>query len=90
MAVLRDHGLAEYFVYPQMSWQPKSEGIAQIATLLTLALTRLPSSMISRSSAKKCRLRCPRFRSSMLPHAPKSPHAPNARCLSLRRARTDG
>ncbi len=41
MAVLRDHGLAQYFVYPQISWQPKSEGIAQIATLLNIGIDTL-------------------------------------------------
>ena len=36
--VLRQHGLEEYFLYPQISWQPKSQSIAQIARLLNIGV----------------------------------------------------
>jgi len=38
LAVLRACGLADYFLYPQISWQPKSEGIVQIAKLLNIGI----------------------------------------------------
>ena len=41
MDVLRASGLAQYFLYPQIGWQPKSEAIAQIATQLNIAIESL-------------------------------------------------
>lgn len=38
MAVLRDVGLAEYFLYPQINWNPKSSSIQSIAKSLNLGL----------------------------------------------------
>lgn len=38
LAVLRDLKLAEYFLYPQIGWQPKSEGIKQIAAQLNIGI----------------------------------------------------
>lgn len=38
LAALRACGLADYFLYPQISWQPKSEAIAQIVQLLNIGL----------------------------------------------------
>jgi FkbH-like protein len=38
MAVLRRFGLDEYFLSPQISWNPKSEGIQRIATSLNIGL----------------------------------------------------
>ena len=38
MAVLRACDLADYFLYPQIGWQPKSQAIAQIATLLNIGI----------------------------------------------------
>jgi FkbH-like protein len=34
--VLRKHGLDEYFLYPQIGWQAKSQSIAKIAQLLNI------------------------------------------------------
>jgi FkbH-like protein len=36
--VLRKHGLDEYFLCPQISWQPKSQSVAQIAQLLNIGI----------------------------------------------------
>jgi FkbH-like protein len=36
MQVLKQFGIAEYFLCPQISWQPKSEGIAAIARQLNI------------------------------------------------------
>lgn len=41
LAVLRAHNLADYFLYPQIGWQPKSEAIAQIAALLNIGVESL-------------------------------------------------
>jgi FkbH-like protein len=41
MNVLRQHGLEEYFLYPQVSWQPKSQSVAEIARLLNLGIDSL-------------------------------------------------
>lgn len=38
MAALRRFGLDEYFLSPQISWNPKSEGIERIATSLNIGL----------------------------------------------------
>jgi FkbH-like protein len=38
LAVLRAFGLTEYFLYPQIGWQPKSEAIARIASLLNIGI----------------------------------------------------
>lgn len=38
MAVLRELGLAEYFLYPQISWGPKSAAVHSIAKALNLGL----------------------------------------------------
>lgn len=34
--ILRLHGIDEYFLYPQIGWQPKSQSIARIAQLLNI------------------------------------------------------
>jgi len=36
--ILQLHGLEEYFLYPQIQWQPKSHSIARIAQLLDIGL----------------------------------------------------
>lgn len=41
LAVLRASKLAEYFLYPQIGWQPKSEGIKQIAARLNIGIDTL-------------------------------------------------
>lgn len=38
LKVLRMHGLEEYFLYPQINWQPKSASISRIAQLLNIGL----------------------------------------------------
>ena len=38
LAMLRACNLVEYFLYPQISWQPKSEGVAHIAKLLNIGI----------------------------------------------------
>ena len=38
MAVLRAHGLEQYFFHPQIGWQPKSQSIARIAKLLNIGV----------------------------------------------------
>jgi FkbH-like protein len=38
LAVLAAHGLRDYFLYPQIGWQPKSEAIARIAALLNIGV----------------------------------------------------
>lgn len=41
MARLRQAGLADYFLYPQINWGPKSESIRQIARLLNIGIDAL-------------------------------------------------
>jgi len=41
LRVLCDHGLEEYFLYPQIEWQPKSQSIAKIAQLLNIGIDSL-------------------------------------------------
>jgi FkbH-like protein len=41
MRVLNRFNLSEYFLYPQISWQPKSNGVAAIAKLLNVGLDTL-------------------------------------------------
>ncbi len=41
MAQLREFGLADYFLYPQIGWHPKSESIDQIASALNIGLDAL-------------------------------------------------
>jgi FkbH-like protein len=41
MHVLRAWGLDEYFLYPQISWKPKSQAVARIAQLLNIAVDSL-------------------------------------------------
>jgi FkbH-like protein len=41
MARLRQAGLADYFLYPQINWGPKSESIRQIATSLNIGIDAL-------------------------------------------------
>ncbi len=41
MAVLRSFGLEEYFLYPQISWNPKSQAIQQIAASLNIGIDSL-------------------------------------------------
>jgi FkbH-like protein len=38
MKVLRSHGIDEYFLHPQINWQPKSESISRIAQLLNIGV----------------------------------------------------
>jgi len=39
--VLRQHGLEEYFLYPQINWQPKSQSISEIAHQLNIGVDTL-------------------------------------------------
>ncbi len=39
LEALRRHGLADYFLYPQISWGPKSEAVGRIALALDLGLS---------------------------------------------------
>lgn len=41
LAVLRSFGLADYFLFPQISWSPKSQGLRQIAASLNIGLDSL-------------------------------------------------
>jgi FkbH-like protein len=41
LKVLREHGLEEYFLCPQIEWQPKSQSIARIAQLLNIGIDSL-------------------------------------------------
>jgi FkbH-like protein len=41
LGVLKTLGIEEYFLYPQVSWQPKSEGIAVIARQLNIGIDAL-------------------------------------------------
>jgi FkbH-like protein len=41
LKVLREHGLEEYFLYPHIEWQPKSQSIAKIAQLLNIGIDSL-------------------------------------------------
>jgi len=41
MKVLRRYGLDQYFLYPQIHWQPKSKSLAQIAQLLNIGVDTL-------------------------------------------------
>ena len=41
LAVLKNFGIDEYFLCPQISWQPKSEGIAAIARQLNIGVDTL-------------------------------------------------
>ncbi len=41
MARLRAAGIADYFLYPQINWQPKSESVRQIATALNIGIDAL-------------------------------------------------
>jgi FkbH-like protein len=38
MKILRRHGVEQYFLYPQIQWQPKSQSIAQIAQALNIGV----------------------------------------------------
>jgi FkbH-like protein len=38
MAILAQHGLAEFFLYPQISWAPKSEALKTIARRLNIGM----------------------------------------------------
>jgi len=38
MALLKSHGIDQYFLYPQIHWRPKSESIAAIAKSLNIGL----------------------------------------------------
>jgi FkbH-like protein len=41
MKVLRQNGLEEYFLYPQIEWRPKSQSIAEVAQLLNIGIDSL-------------------------------------------------
>ena len=41
LSVLKNFGIEEYFLHPQISWQPKSEGIEAIARQLNIGLDTL-------------------------------------------------
>jgi FkbH-like protein len=41
LAVLRNFGIAEYFLYPQISWNPKSQGLRQLASDLNIGIDSL-------------------------------------------------
>lgn len=41
MAALRHFGIDEYFLFPQISWSPKSEGIRQVAASLNIGIDSL-------------------------------------------------
>jgi FkbH-like protein len=38
MAVLKSYGIADYFLFPQISWNPKSEGIHRVASSLNIGV----------------------------------------------------
>lgn len=41
LQVLRDHGLEEYFLFPQIQWRPKSQSLHQIAQELNIGIDSL-------------------------------------------------
>jgi FkbH-like protein len=41
MDVLRAHGLDQYFLYPQIKWQPKSQSLAEIAQRINIGIDTL-------------------------------------------------
>jgi FkbH-like protein len=41
LAVLRAHNLADYFLYPQIGWGPKSESVARVAASLGIGIDTL-------------------------------------------------
>ena len=41
LKLLRQFGLDEYFLYPQIKWQPKSQSMAEIAQLLNIGIESL-------------------------------------------------
>lgn len=41
MSVLRAYGLEEFFLYPQIRWQPKSKSLLEIARLLNIGVDSL-------------------------------------------------
>ncbi len=41
MAVLRSYGIADYFLFPQISWNPKSHGIQRVAASLNIGVDSL-------------------------------------------------
>ena len=60
MEKLREFGLADYFLWPQINWNPKSDSIKEIATRLSLGWTPSRSSTTSPSSVRKSHLRHPK------------------------------
>ena len=41
LRVLKENNIADYFLYPQVNWEPKSVSIAKIATLLNIGIDSL-------------------------------------------------
>ena len=60
LAVLEEHGIEDYFLYPQIGWQPKSQAITQIASHSASAPTRCFLWTTRPSNGKRSRLPGPR------------------------------
>ena len=41
LAVLRSFGIVDFFLYPQISWNPKSQGIQRLASSLNIGIDSL-------------------------------------------------
>ena len=60
--VLKSFGLEEYFLYPQISWQPKSEGLKAIAQQLNIGIDTLLFVDDSRFELEQVKAACPEVR----------------------------
>lgn len=62
MDILRRLGIADYFLYPQISWRPKSTSMVQIAKSLNIGLDTL--ALIDDSDFERCQVHseCPQVR----------------------------
>jgi FkbH-like protein len=59
MGVLRRLGIADYFLFPQISWDPKSQGIRRIATALNIGIDSLLFVDDSRFEREEVMAACP-------------------------------
>jgi FkbH-like protein len=59
---IRSFGLEEYFLYPQISWQPKSEGIKAIARSLNIGMETFLFVDDSQFELHEVRTACPNVR----------------------------
>lgn len=62
LEVLTSFGLKEYFLYPQISWEPKSEGLRRIARNLNISLDALLFVDDSEFELQQVRSACPDVR----------------------------